>query len=944
MCRLLLPLLLLLLATPARAAWSPPGVDLTRPRLLFRAGDVAGIQAKIAADPFPAVLAAMAARTQRGLSEPLGLDGRGIEEQRHKARAAKNLAFLYAVDRTLVGGVVQPFPTATAREAVGDQAETLLLDLYPVCRLLAPGDLGGWDRDISTSEELQQWAVAYDTLKGAGYDFGDDEAEIVELIADLAESTYYSYVVPGVSDAKVHQNNHRSKVGASLVMAAIALAEYTPAPGSDPDGLREPANWLAYGLQQVDQVMRWALVAGDGAYGEGPFYFRFASQNLLGFARAWDRLVDGATWDAGGIPVPSLWRHPLFRRSIRWELDMTLPDGALVHQDDGNPGRSYYFGAAPRGIDDAALAWRWANAPTPFESGGNIDMGADLIVVHDPAVAPAPPGGSPTRFYAEGGNAIFKTGWQEDAVVVVVQAESDEAAEFGRDREGRGVFPQSHEHAEPGAFLLHAYGERLLLDPGYFSFGQRPLVNKPEDHNMILVDGRGPIEPLGSSFLWELAPFERPPSDVHASLLDTIDTGFIDAARVVARYGTGTLLDPYAGAPRVERRFLFGEGRYLALFDRVDPVAGPHTYTWLLHGNGGGTSGGTFAATATGGRWVHGAAQVEAGWAFVAATPAFSTREAIHERAGTKAQYTHTALETRVTGGAIAGVGLLAPSPSSAAHPTIEELEIAGGAALRMTEPSGAVVVAARREGGVALSSEDTGARRFATDGGLALLELDADGGLASAWAEDATRLGYRGSIRVRSRQRGELGVAVEPDRAEFVLPAARRYATVQGLPFRPRRIDGACWFYRGPFGITLLRAPRSRHLVLHADPGNSAPAADPGPDRRVGVGDVVRLDGRASCDRDRDRLVPAWELVSAPPGSDWRFEDADGWRPTLVVDRPGPYRIRLVVSDEHGAASEPVELLVVAGTRCEGGLDEDRDGFIDRDDADCDEGDPGAL
>ena len=43
------------------------------------------------------------------------------------------------------------------------------------------------------------------------------------------------------------------------------------------------------------------------------------------------------------------------------------------------------------------------------------------------------------------------------------QQEHDTASEFGRDRNGLGVSPESHENAEPGAFMLYAFGERLAL-------------------------------------------------------------------------------------------------------------------------------------------------------------------------------------------------------------------------------------------------------------------------------------------------------------------------------------------------------------------------------------------------------------------------------------------------------------------------------------------------
>jgi hypothetical protein len=937
---LLLGAALLLAPRPAGAAWAPAGVDLTRPRLLFRPADLPAIQAKIGSHPFPAVVAGMLGRA--ALAETVALDDDTKEAQRFKARAAKTLAFLYAVDRTLVGGRIVPFASAADRQAAGDKARDYLLNLYPRCRLLVPPPLGGWDRDISTSEELLQFAVAYDTLKGAGYPFDPaDEAEIVDRLANLAAELYLSYIDPfgTQSDAFIHQNNHRSKSGAALVVAAIALAEYTPGPGDDP--LREPSLWLAYGLQQVDQVMRWVLVAGDGAYGEGPFYMRFAAQNLLTWGRAWDRLVGGATWDADGVPVPSLWSHPLFRRTQRWMLDMTLPDGALMHQDDGNPGRSYYFGAAPRGIDDAAFAWRWENAPAPFEGDGNIDMGADAIVVFDPDVEPAPPAGSPSAFYPDGGNAIFRSGWDADAVVAIVSAESDEASEFGRDRDGVGVYPQSHEHAEPGSFVLYAFGERLLLDPGYFSFGSRTGVNKPRDHNVILVDDAGPLDYLGTSFFWELDPLARPPGNGHASLLDPLDSGFLDAARVVTAYGgSGGFFDAYAGATRIERRFLFADDRYLAVVDELDPESGVHTYGWRTHGNGGADSGGSFAPLPSGARWERPAARVDVVQAFDVGAPSFWTEDSVHEIPG-KQRRLHTVLETRVEGEAVRGVTLVYPTPTSQAAPVAAEMAVTRGAGVRLEDAAGdRRVLLARRSAGKGLTfpPSETGGAGFASDGELALLDVHADGALRLFWSERARAVAY-GNVRLSTPRRGDLGLRLEAGRVELVAGSPDASAVVQGLPFVPQAADGACWLVRSSFGFAAVGTRRDKRVVLRAAAGNSLPAADPGRDRRVAVGDWVRLDGRRSCDLDRDALTPRWELVAAPPGSDWRLEGADGWRPRLHADRPGPFRVELVVSDAHGAASLPVRVQISAGGLCEGGLDEDRDGRIDSDDPDCDAG-----
>jgi hypothetical protein len=151
----------------------------------------------------------------------------------------------------------------------------------------------------------------------------------------------------------------------------------------------------------------------------------------------------------------------------------------------------------------------------------------------------------------------------------------------------------------------------------------------------------------------------------------------------------------------------------------------------------------------------------------------------------------------------------------------------------------------------------------------------------------------------------------------------------VRGLGFVPAAADGACGLRVTPAG-PVVRLGRERRFVLRADGGNSAPAADPGGDRPASPGREVALDASASCDADGDALTARWELVSAPAGSAWLLEEAESFHPRLLADRPGPYRLRLVVTDTHGAQSLPAELRVIAGPPCSDGVDNDLDGFFD--------------
>jgi hypothetical protein len=80
--------------------------------------------------------------------------------------------------------------------------------------------------------------------------------------------------------------------------------------------------------------------------------------------------------------------------------------------------------------------------------------------------------------------------------------------------------------------------------------------------------------------------------------------------------------------------------------------------------------------------------------------------------------------------------------------------------------------------------------------------------------------------------------------------------------------------------------------------PSNTPPVANAGPDQTVSLGPTA-LSGTASTDRDGDLLTHRWMFLARPAGSAAVLSDSTAPSPTFVVDRPGNYRIQLVVSDE---------------------------------------------
>ncbi len=880
---------------PAGAAAQP--VDLTRPRILGAGTDLAAIASRITREPYETVFRRLVNNARGWTSQSLDDDTIGAE--RVKAKAAKDQAFLFAIDRTIVDGEPAPFGSPADRQAAGDAARTLLLNMYTRSRLAVPAPLGGHDRDINSSEELLQYSTAYDTLLGAGYGFTPaDEAAIRTRITDLAAELYENYTVLGSAGgaATVLPNNHRSKSAAALGVAALALLDTAPAQGAPPADFRSPAAWLTFAIDQVDVVQRWTFVTPDGGYGEGPYYQRYAAQNLLPFARAWSHANHAQPWDVGGRAIPDLWTSAVYRQTQRWILDTTLPNGALAPIDDGNVDFSYYFGAAPTtATDAAAFAWRWANAPTPYDTDGSIDLSADSLVAYDDSVVPAPPSGSPTRFSAEAGTAVFRSGWDANATEAVVLGEHGAAMELGRDREGNGkIASAAHEQPDTGSFTIGAYGQKLLLDPGYLTYEQRDLVGKAPDHNLVLVNGKGPLDPFLASIQWVGDLAGLPPVDGQATISDTVDSTLLDTARVTSTYAsTG-----------VDRRFFFVDDSYLVVADALQSAPGTTpTYTWPLHGNGGGTSGGTFAPTAGGGRWTNGAGRLDAAVASDAGPVSFSTRDSNHEGPG-RVLLTHTTLDasSTATGPSTHGLVVAYPSRSADAAPTVQTLFTTPLAtAIRVLDPAAdrAVVVL------------------HASNGYVAIQDTKLDGTPRVLYSDTATGVGSAKG-RVSTQAAGPVGLRVGSGTADVYAPRANRWFRTAKLPFTPQRADGACQVVPVADGVR-VRAGWDGTVTLRAGSGNSAPAADAGPDvDNVAVGTPLRLHGRG-CDVDGDTLTPRWEVVAAPPGSSWTLVAPSSWKPILGVDAAGPYQVRLTVRDGHGGVSRVSDVEVSGGPRCRG-------------------------
>jgi hypothetical protein len=97
---------------------------------------------------------------------------------------------------------------------------------------------------------------------------------------------------------------------------------------------------------------------------------------------------------------------------------------------------------------------------------------------------------------------------------------------------------------------------------------------------------------------------------------------------------------------------------------------------------------------------------------------------------------------------------------------------------------------------------------------------------------------------------------------------------------------------------------------LVEVTTANTPPIADAGADATVTVGTSVQLDGSGSSDADGDSLVFAWSIADRPAASQSVLDDAAAIRPTILIDAPGTYVLRLTVSD--GRATSPPDTVVL--------------------------------
>ena len=540
------------------------------------------------------------------------------DNDRAKARQAKSLAFAFAM---------------TGNEDYAAEGVRLLQEIVFPPR---GGDMG---EPHLEGDVVALYATAYDMLHPF---LVRDEQAMTAIRGSLAEEAgrLFKGLKVGVGSLKYrlhatdHLDNWHLRVYGALGLAAWALAEHEGYGGSDPE------DWAGRAFDVVTRALDFQIEPEDGSFAEGPFYARYAADLYMPYLLTLKEKT--------GI---NLFVDAKLRKMHLWQLNLRLPNGRRPNIEDGHIEDFYGHYLAAVDPIGGVHRWDWENNEKGLYVNKYSEM--DAIAYFDDRVSARPPDWPPTVFMPAAGDAVFRSDWSEQATYMLMRGE------HGRAR-ARGA---GHEHPDETSFILYAKGEMLALDAGYINYPNHHKVNSGRNHNLVLINGEGPpLFMVGDIALG---------GGNDAFLEDFYSTKFMDSGTVTARYGNTD----------IQRRVLFAGKQYFAVADMLSSEE-ENLYEWRLHGNGGGTSGGSYRRQGALARWTRDRGELLA-YQAEAAERKFSERDTVHSFAYAQ-ELTHTFFRVETSAKTADFLTILFPRGFNEPEPLLQTLVSSGGQAVEV--------------------------------------------------------------------------------------------------------------------------------------------------------------------------------------------------------------------------------------------------------------------
>jgi hypothetical protein len=342
--------------------------------------------------------------------------------------------------------------------------------------------------NLLESEALAGFCSAYDLAAGTpGADPTLVSAARDRLVQRVDHFRRFCMTSGGCTTLlRTERNNHSLKSLSALGLCAMAIPDHPKAVQDFHDAFAA-VRYLAHEYQGDPQ----------GGWAESWNYLSYSGDTHLSFHHAihrasLDRREPGTTWRIHGrswlatedvnygkiVDLLAPTHDPLWRQVYVNGALAAMPSGNTAPVDDANVS-SLHGGLLATLYDAPVIRWNWELPRVGLYTGKQL---VSTFLGFDPdqvAEAPVPP---LDMFLADAGFSVLRSSLSTDASWLYVQHEPYKMRLFG----------SSHEHADPLSFIVWARGEPLAIDPGYIDYANHGKVKYGKDHNIVLVDGKGP--------------------------------------------------------------------------------------------------------------------------------------------------------------------------------------------------------------------------------------------------------------------------------------------------------------------------------------------------------------------------------------------------------------------------------------------------------------------
>lgn len=385
-------------------------------------------------------------------------------------------------------------------------------------------------------------ALGYDLLYN---DFTETERARIRraLIEKSIIPTYKEYVV----DNRVMANTSNwiaHTVGGALIAAASIAGDVQASEFSSESPSKSNARFEIYFhglLLKLEDHMAASFLA-DGSYGEGISYHEFDTETLAPALNALRRVF--------GIDY---WKHTHVLESLKYPLyTLAQPTSGSLDMGDTHAPAGHGIPALVYESKDPVMRWYYAQFDRPSLS---------KFIFYDDSVAPQQPKSPklPTsRIFRDKGNAVFRSGWDKEAIILLYRA----GPNF------------NHHHADQGSFLLNAFGENLVTEAGWSDYYKDPyyatFFTQAIGHSTVLVDGNPESQSIADTP--QFAALNSYPR-----ITDAVTSEFYDSV-------SSDLASVYKNRlERFTRRIVFIKPHYFVIFDDLVAKAETARFDWLLH-------------------------------------------------------------------------------------------------------------------------------------------------------------------------------------------------------------------------------------------------------------------------------------------------------------------------------------------------------------------------